>query len=90
MEGNSNNPFLLTSRRRETHMEGNSNNPFLLTPELRIEQFRIQLNFSTNLGVLFGGDNLAVDHEDHFRRDPTAAKFLILVELGLLRLRSAK
>src|SRR4029079_2647210 len=36
---------------------------------------------------LFSCHNLAIDHEDHFRRYPAAAKFLILVELGLLRLR---
>ena len=56
-------------------------------PELRIEEFRIQLNVAAHLGVLLGCHNLAIDHEDHFRRHPATAKFLILVELRLLRLR---
>src|SRR4026208_891592 len=53
-------------------------------PELRIEQFRIQLNVGTNLRVLFGCHNHAIEREDHFRRYPATAKFLILVELSLL------
>src|ERR1700752_1553754 len=55
-------------------------------PELRIEKFWIQLHVATNVGVLFGRHDLAVDHEDHFRRNPATAEFLILVELNLLRL----
>ena len=56
-------------------------------PELRIEQFWIQRHIATNIRVLLGGHNLAIDHEDHFRRHPATTKFLILVELSLLRLR---
>jgi hypothetical protein len=55
-------------------------------PELWIEQFWIQLYAGTHLGVLLGSHNLAVNHEDHFRRDPAAAEFLILIELCFLRL----
>src|ERR1700752_3155649 len=56
-------------------------------PELRIEQFRIEFHVGAHLGILFSRDNLVVDHEDHFRRYPATTKFLILVELSLLRLR---
>jgi len=56
-------------------------------PELWVEQSWIQLNIATNVRVLFSCHNLAVDHEDHFGRYPATAKFLILVELSLLRLR---
>jgi len=57
------------------------------SPELWIEQSWIQRHVATNLRILFGGDNLAVNHKDHFRRHPATAKFLVLVELGLLSLR---
>lgn len=38
-------------------------------PEPRVEQFWIQRHVATNFRVLFSRHNLAVDHEDHFRRD---------------------
>src|SRR5215510_822516 len=62
--------------------------PMYSGPKLWIEKFWIQRHVATNLRVLFGFDNLAIHHEDHFRRHPATAKFLILVELSLLRLRS--
>ena len=49
--------------------------------------FGSSLTSATHLRILFSCHNLAIDHEDHFRRDPATAKFLILVELSLLRLR---
>src|SRR6185369_16556414 len=55
-------------------------------PGLRIEEFWIQLNVGAHLRVRLGCHNLAIDHEDHFRRHPAAAEFLILVELRLRRL----
>jgi hypothetical protein len=57
-------------------------------PGLGVEEFWIEVHVATNLGVLFGGYDFAVDHEDYFGGNPAAAKFLILVELGFLRLRS--
>src|SRR5262245_35959685 len=62
--------------------------PMHFGPLLGIKQLRIKLHISTHVRILLRRHNLAIDDEDHFRRHPSPAEFLILVELRLLCLRS--
>src|SRR6266516_3295608 len=67
--------------------------PFLVMPVnrgpvLRVKELTIEGHICAHLGIGFSSYCLAVDHEDYLRRHPTAAKFLILVELRLRRLRA--
>src|ERR1041385_5870245 len=55
----------------------------LFFPVYRGPELRIELNVRTHVRVFFSRYNLAIDHEDHFRRHPAAPEFLILVELRL-------
>ena len=54
----------------------------------RVEQPAIEYRIRTYLRILFERSGLAVNQKDHFRRYPTAAQLLILVELCLLCLRA--
>src|SRR6267142_3684812 len=50
-------------------------------PLLRIEKTIIKINVGAHLGIRLGGCRFAVNHKDDFRRDPTAAKPLVLIKL---------
>src|SRR5262249_39815407 len=53
---------------------------------LRIEELGIKWHVSLHVGGFFGGDDLAVNQKDDFRRNPASAQLLILIELLFLRL----
>src|ERR1044071_4533274 len=53
----------------------------------RVEQLRIKFDIAAYLGILFLRPYLAVKHDDHLRRDPSAFQLLILVEEHFLRVR---
>src|SRR5262245_13109103 len=55
---------------------------------LRIEELGIKWHVSFHVGVFFGGDDLAVNQKDDFRRNPASTQLLIFIELDLLRLRA--
>src|SRR6266852_4410085 len=57
-------------------------------PVLRIKEFAVERNVRAQFRVFFSGASLTVNFENDFRGHPTTTQPHVLVELGLLRLRS--
>src|ERR1043166_435628 len=51
----------------------------------RIEEFVVKFHISAQLGILFRGGRLAIDHEGYFRSHPAAAELLVFIKLNLRR-----
>src|SRR5258707_576553 len=46
-----------------------------------VEEIVVKFHVCTYLGILLSGGCFPVDHEDYFRRNPTAAQALVFIKL---------